>query len=50
MKRVMPKFKKPHEVLRKEIDLDKYDFSNAQAHLVASVNGRFNGADVNKFG
>jgi hypothetical protein len=38
------------EIYRQAIDINKYDFSTAQAHLVASINGRFSGDKVNRYG
>lgn len=37
-------------VYRKKINLSRYDFSPAAAHLVASVNGRHSDGNLFKFG
>ena len=50
MEKVIPRNIRNKEVYRQKIDLDKYDFSTAQVHLIASFNGRFNGRDLNKYG
>lgn len=50
METVVPKNVKVREVYRQKIDLDKYDFSTANAHLVASINGRYSGNNFNKYG
>ena len=51
MERVVPRnIGKNRQVYRQKIDLDKYDFSTANAKLVASMNGRFNGPDLNRYG
>lgn len=47
---IYPKNVKQKEVYRQKIDLNKYDFSNANATLLASVNGRFNGENLNRYG
>lgn len=38
------------DVYWKPINLDKYDFSTAQAYLVASVNGKFSKRSLNNYG
>jgi Tyrosyl-DNA phosphodiesterase len=47
---IYPQNVKTKEVYRQSINLDKYDFSTANAHLIASVNGRFNGDNLKKYG
>ena len=47
---IYPKNVKTREVYRQKINLDKYDFSNAQARLIASINGRFNGENLMRYG
>jgi hypothetical protein len=37
-------------VFRKEIDLKKYDFSTAKVKLIGSINGRYNGEELWKYG
>ena len=38
------------EVFRQKIDISKYDFSTAIVKLIGSINGRYTGEDLNKFG
>ncbi len=46
MKQMVPKaVQSKSTIYRKPIDLNNYDFSQASASLVASVNGRFHGKD-----
>jgi hypothetical protein len=47
---IYPKNVKAREVYRQTINLDKYDFSNAKARLIASVNGRYNGENLMRYG
>lgn len=47
---IYPKNVKVKEVYREKINLDKYDFSTANAWLIASVNGRFTDTDLNRYG
>lgn len=44
--------KDPEKAFRESIDLTKYDFSDAQVHLLGSVNGRFKdkGREYDMFG
>ena len=37
-------------VFRQEIDLKKYDFSKVAIKLLGSVNGRYSGPDLFKYG
>lgn len=50
MEAITPKNVKSKEIFRQKIDLNKYDFSIAQARLIASVNGRYNGSELNRYG
>lgn len=50
MDAIYPKNVKQKEVFRQKIDIDKYDFTTANAYLVASVNGRYSGEDFDKYG
>jgi len=47
---IYPKNVKTREVYRQTINLGKYNFSGAQARLIASVNGRFNGENLMRYG
>jgi hypothetical protein len=38
------------QVYRQQIDLNRYDFSIANAYLLASVNGRFPGDESHRYG
>ena len=42
--------KNAKEVFRQKIELKKYDFSTAIVKLVGSINGRFTGKQLDKYG
>eukprot|EP00347_Sterkiella_histriomuscorum_P001407 403372152 len=47
---IIPKNVKVREVFRQKIDLDKFDFSTANAFLIASINGRHADREFKKYG
>ena len=50
MEDIYPKNVKQREVYRQKIDINKYDLSTANAYLIASINGRYNGDNLNRYG
>ena len=45
-----PKNSQKYVLYMKEIEVRRYDFSNAGVRLVGSVNGRYTGQDMYKYG
>ena len=47
---IYPKNVTQKEVYRQKIDLNKYDYSTANAYLLGSVNGRYTGENLSRYG
>ncbi len=50
MRHIVPNNLKEDECFRKKINLDNYDFSLAKVHLIGSINGKFKGKSIDKYG